>query len=211
MSQFFLRTNKTEGKAPLYVRTRRKGILFCVTTGIMVDVKEWAKAQKSLPAMQRYERTEEGMRVHDLQLKIMKAIDALYAEDKVNSKEDKAILEHALSSVVNGTVEEIQQTVKVASAKTKAMVIGFYDYFFAGISDGSIRHGKYGSPSAGICVTTAKRTFLLMTLTSPLLISSRCISRRRASWLIPLIRMSPVSVNSAILPLWRVITRTPFL
>ena len=26
MSQFFLRTNKTEGKAPLYVRTRRKGI-----------------------------------------------------------------------------------------------------------------------------------------------------------------------------------------
>ena len=44
MSQFFLRTNKTEGKAPLCVRTRRKGILFCVTTGIMVDVKEWAKA-----------------------------------------------------------------------------------------------------------------------------------------------------------------------
>ena len=107
MSQFFLRTNKTEGKAPLYVRTRRKGILFYVTTGIMVDVKEWAKAQKSLPAMQRYERTVEGMRVHDLQLKIMKAIDALYAEDMVNSKEDKAILEHALSSVVNGTVEEI--------------------------------------------------------------------------------------------------------
>ena len=149
MSQFFLRTNKTEGKAPLYVRTRRKGILFCVTTGIMVDVKEWAKAQKSLPAMQRYERTEEGMRVHDLQLKIMKAIDALYAEDKVNSKEDKAILEHALSSVVNGTVEEIQQTVKVASAKTKAMVIGFYDYFFAGISDGSIRHGNNSDYTPG--------------------------------------------------------------
>ena len=55
--------------------------------------------------------------------------------------------------------EEIQQTVKVSTAKTKSMVIGFYDYFFAGISDGSIHHGN----------------------------------------------------NSAILPLWRVTTRTPFL
>ena len=113
MSQFFLRTNKSEGKAPLYVRTRRKGILFCVSTGIMVDVKEWTKAQKSLSAMQRYERTEEGERVHNLQVDVMKAIEVLYAENKVQSKEDKVVLEQALSRVVNGTVEEIQQVARL--------------------------------------------------------------------------------------------------
>ena len=88
MSQFFLRTNKSEGKTPLYVRTRRKGILFCVSTGIMVDVKEWTRAQKGLSAMLLYERTEEGERVHNLQVDVMKAIEVLYAENKVQSKED---------------------------------------------------------------------------------------------------------------------------
>ena len=152
MSQFFLRTNKTEGKAPLYVRTRRKGILFCVSTGIMVDVKEWMKAQTSLSAMQRYERTEEGVRVHDLQVEVMKAIDVLYAENKVQSKEDKSVIERAVSNVVNGTVEEIQQTAKVVAARTRSTVLGFYDYFFAGISDGSIRHGNNSDYSPGTVV-----------------------------------------------------------
>ena len=152
MSQFFLRTNKTEGKAPLYVRTRRKGILFCVSTGIMVDVKEWMKAQKSLSAMQRYERTEEGVRVHNLQVEVMKTIDALYAEDKVQSKEDKKVIEQAVSNVVNGTVEDIQQTAKVATEKSRSTVLGFYDYFYAGISDGSIRHGNNSDYSPGTVV-----------------------------------------------------------
>ena len=152
MSQFFLRTNKNEGKAPLYVRTRRKGILFCVSTGIMVDVKEWMKAQKSLSAMQRYERTEEGEKVHNLQVEVMKTIDVLYSENKVQSKEDKIILEQALSRVVNGTVEEIQQVAKVATEKSKTTVLGFFDYFYAGISDGSIRHGNNSDYSPGTVV-----------------------------------------------------------
>ena len=152
MSQFFLRTNKNEGKAPLYVRTRRKGILFCVSTGIMVDVKEWVKAQKSLSAMQRYERTDEGVRVHNLQVEVMKTIDVLYAENKVQSKEDKNVLEQALSRVVNGTVEEIQQAAKVVTAKSRTTVLGFFDYFYAGISDGSIRHGNNSDYSPGTVV-----------------------------------------------------------
>lgn len=152
MSQFFLRTNKNDGKAPLYVRTRRKGILFCVSTGIMVDVKEWTKAQKSLSAMQRYERTDEGVRVHDLQVEVMKTIDVLYAENKVQSKEDKPVLEQALSRVVHGTVEEIQQTAKVVTAKSRETVLGFFDYFIAGISDGSIRHGDNSDYSSGTVV-----------------------------------------------------------
>ena len=96
----------------------------------MVDVKEWMKAQKSLSAMQRYERTEEGEKVHNLQVEVMKTIDVLYSENKVQSKEDKIVLEQALSRVVNGTVEEIQQVAKVATEKSKTTVLGFFDYFY---------------------------------------------------------------------------------
>ena len=87
MSQLFLRTTKTDGKAPLYVRTRRKGILFCVSTGIMVDVKEWNKSLKSKSALVKYESSEEGMRVLDMERKVFLAIDQLYDDNKLNNTE----------------------------------------------------------------------------------------------------------------------------
>ena len=139
MALFFLRTKRETGESPLYTKIRRNGMQMYICTGIRVDVQEWNKAQKSLSAMRRYENTEEGTKVHDLQMKVTKAIDMLYAENKINTKEDKAIIEQALSAIVNGTVEEIQQTAKVVTAKSRTTVLGFFDYFYAGISDGSIR------------------------------------------------------------------------
>ncbi len=149
MAQFFLRSKRETGEAPLYTKIRRNGIQMYVCTGIRVDIQEWNKSQKSLSAMQRYEKTEEGTKVHDLQMKVIKAIDSLYAENKICTKDDKAIIEQTLSAIVNATVEDIQETIKVVTAKTKAMVIGFYDYFFAGISDGSIRHGNNSDYTPG--------------------------------------------------------------
>ena len=96
--------------------------------------------------------TDEGARVHDLQIKVTKAIDMLYAENKINTKEDKSIIERTLSAIVNGTVEEIQQTAKVGIAKSRETVLGFFDYFIAGISDGSIRHGDNSDYSSGTVV-----------------------------------------------------------
>ena len=69
-----------------------------------------------------------------------------------NTKEDKAIIEQALSAIVNGTVEEIQQVAKVATARSRTTVLGFFDYFYAGISDGSIRHGNNSDYSPGTVV-----------------------------------------------------------
>ena len=142
MAQFFLRTKRETGESPLYTKIRRNGMQMYICTGIRVDIQEWNKAQKSLAAMRRYENTEEGAKVHDLQMKATKTIDTLYAENKINTKEDKAIIEQALSAIVNGTVEEIQQVAKVATARSRTTVLGFFDYFYAGISDGSIRHGN---------------------------------------------------------------------
>ena len=91
MAQFFLRSKRDEGEASLYTKIRRNGMQMYVCTGIKVDIKEWNKAQKSLSAMQRYEQTEAGAKVHELQMSVMKAFDALYAEGKINTKEDKIL------------------------------------------------------------------------------------------------------------------------
>ena len=152
MALFFLRTKRETGESPLYTKIRRNGMQMYICTGIRVDIQEWNKAQKSLSAMRRYENTEEGTKVHDLQMKVTKAIDMLYAENKINTKEDKAIIEQALSAIVNGTVEEIQQAAKVVTAKSRTTVLGFFDYFYAGISDGSIRHGNNSDYSPGTVV-----------------------------------------------------------
>ena len=152
MAQFFLRTKRETGESPLYTKIRRNGMQMYICTGIRVDIQEWNKAQKSLSAMRRYENTEEGTKVHDLQMKVTKAIDMLYAENKINTKEDTAIIEQVLSAIVNGTVEEIQQTAKVVTAKSRTTVLGFFDYFYAGISDGSIRHGNNSDYSPGTVV-----------------------------------------------------------
>ena len=71
MAQFFLRTKRPSGEASLYTKIRRNGMQMYICTGIRVDIQEWNKAQKSLSAMQRYEKTEEGSKVHDLQMKVL--------------------------------------------------------------------------------------------------------------------------------------------
>lgn len=149
MAQFFLRSKREEGEAPLYTKIRRNGMQMYVCTGIKVDIREWNKAQRSFSAMQRYEQTEEGAKVHDLQMRVMKAVDTLYAEGKINTKEDKAIIEEAMNNIVTGGTEEIQQVKKIAEAKSRKYVVQFYEYFFAGISDGSISHGSNSEYSAG--------------------------------------------------------------
>ena len=152
MAQFFLRTKRDTGESPLYTKIRRNGMQMYICTGIRVDIQEWNKAQKSVSAMRRYENTDEGAKVHDLQIKVTKAIDMLYAENKINTKEDKSIIEQTLSVIVNGIAEEIKQTAKVVTAKSRETVLGFFDYFIAGISDGSIRHGNNSDYSSGTVV-----------------------------------------------------------
>ena len=148
MSQLFLRTTKTDGKAPLYVRTRRKGILFCVSTGIMVDVKEWNKSLKSKSALVKYESSEEGMRVLDMERKVFLAIDQLYDDNKLNSKDDKPILEKALSDIVNTEVPVFVPDTEVNDESLK-YVKAFYANFFNGITNGTIRHGSNAKYSDG--------------------------------------------------------------
>lgn len=153
MAQFFLRTSRTTGEASLYTKIRRNGFQLYVCTGINVDIQEWNKSQKSMSALKRYKATPEGAKVHNLQVEVMNAIDVLYTENRIHSKEDKSLLEKTISSIVNGTVEEIQERTVVREGELLKYVHRFYDYFYAGISEGSIRHGNnaaYTSGSVGV-------------------------------------------------------------
>lgn len=153
MAQFFLRSSRTSGEAPLYTKIRRNGFQLYVCTGINVDIQEWNKSQKSMAALKRYEATPAGMKVHNLQVEVMNAIDSLYSEKRIKSKEDKELVEKTISSIVNGTVEEIQERIMVNEGEELKYIHRYYDYFFAGISDGSIRHGNnavYSEGSVGV-------------------------------------------------------------
>lgn len=46
MAQFFLRSKREEGEAPLYTKIRRNGMQMYICTGIRVDIQEWNKSQK---------------------------------------------------------------------------------------------------------------------------------------------------------------------
>ena len=235
MAQFFLRSKREEGEAPLYTKIRRNGMQMYVCTGIKVDIREWNKAQRSFSAMQRYEQTEEGAKVHDLQMRVMKAVDTLYAEGKINTKEDKAIIEEAMNNIVTGGTEEIQQVKKIAEAKSRKYVVQFYEYFFAGISDGSISHGSNSEYSAGsvqvwktfgrylheYCGGNVKKfapmmlpreraLCPLMILTSHLPTGLRSSFRRRILCRTQSTRMLLASESSVTLLLWRATTRMLF-
>lgn len=102
-----------------------------------------------MAALKRYEATPAGMKVHNLQVEVMNAIDSLYAENQVNSKEDKGLVEKTISSIVNGTVEDIQERIMLNEGETLKYIHRYYDYFLAGLSDGSIRHGNNAAYSEG--------------------------------------------------------------
>jgi len=114
----------------------------------MVDVKEWNKSLKSKSALVKYESSEEGMRVLDLERKVFLAIDQLYSDNQLNSKEDKPTLEKALADIVNTDVPVFTSDIEVNDESLKN-VKAFYVNFFNGISNGTIRHGNNAKYSDG--------------------------------------------------------------
>ncbi|MBR1557228.1 MAG: phage integrase SAM-like domain-containing protein [Prevotella sp.] len=142
MAQFFIRTKRETGESPLYTKIRRNGIQMYVNTGIRVDIQEWNKAQRSQAAMRRYELTPEGEKVHRLQVEVMKAVDTLYAEGRINTMDDKVLIEQTMSGIVNGTMDEVEQKIHIYEGGARKYVLAYYDYYYNGICDGSIRQGN---------------------------------------------------------------------
>ena len=155
MAKFYLRTDKTSGTASLYVDVNRPafGIRWRVNSGIKVDVAAWNKAQCSAKALAKYYGTDEGKSVQEKTALVEGIIKDFFQGRKSVLKEDKSELEIELNECVNldavKTKEEVQKR-KEAAAKAKleaeknrlCQIWEYYEYFFEGIKDGSVLHGK---------------------------------------------------------------------
>lgn len=155
MSQFFLRTKRTEGIASVYTRVKKRNPPIrweYVNTGIDVDIETWNKANKSISAWSKYIR-ESGKEIGEKLDKVSQTIDLLFEEGQIQSNEDKPILEKALSQIANNDALKVREEIaerkrrqkeqdRQAQIRKQREILNFYDYFFAGISDGSIRHGN---------------------------------------------------------------------
>lgn len=149
MAKFFLRTQKKEGSATLYItiqkRTPKVSLRF-VATGIVVDVQTWNKANKNVQAWSRYISTNEGMEVNKKMQIVVQTIDQLFAEGRIGGNEDKAVIEDTLREISNAQAIQMEQEVrrikKTQGDQDMHRVVSFYEYFMKGIVDGSIRHGN---------------------------------------------------------------------
>lgn len=155
MAKFYLKTTKKDGKSSLYTEVKRPkfGVRWILNTEISVDVKEWTKAQEGAKYLTKYFSTEAGQKVQKLMATVEEVINLFF--DSVDSVEhdSKQKLLNEIHAVVlmNGTKakEEVRKR-ELDAIKAKAeeeknrlcQVWNYYEYFLAGIKDGSIRHGE---------------------------------------------------------------------
>jgi integrase len=147
MAKFFLRTQKESGVATLYItiqkRTPKVSLRF-VSTGISVDVQVWNRANRDVQSWRKYAASPDGMELVRKMELVTQTIDRLFAENRISGNDDKPVIEKALLDI--STVEAIKfkeeqkRRKKEQQTEREHSVIGFYEYFFKGINDRSIRH-----------------------------------------------------------------------
>lgn len=155
MSVFFLRTKRTEGIASVYTRVKKRNPPIkweYVNTGVEVDIMAWTRANKSISAWNKYVR-EDGKEISEKLDKVSQTIELLFEEGEIKSNEDKPVLEKALSMIANNDALKVREEIAERKRRQKELekqerireqkeILNFYDYFFAGICDGTIRHGS---------------------------------------------------------------------
>ncbi|MBR1463025.1 MAG: hypothetical protein IJ604_06550 [Prevotella sp.] len=79
-----------------------------VPTTLNVDIEAWIKVKKSIPAWSKYIR-EEGKEVNEKLDKVAQTIGLLFKEGKIQSNDDKPILENALSLIANNDALKVRR------------------------------------------------------------------------------------------------------
>lgn len=142
MAKFKLMTGKEKGKAKLYTEIQRGGLRLMVNSGIVVTIEEWKKAQKSQAAFTKYQATAEGSRVSDQTVKVSQAIDLLFREGMIKTKEDKQLIEKAIAEIVDTEAINARLKAKEAQQKKRHFILTYYREFLNGITTGKIRTTK---------------------------------------------------------------------
>lgn len=148
MAKFFLRTQKQEGTATLYITIQKrvpKVSLRFVSTGIEVDIQAWNRANKSIQSWSRYTATKEGEELQRKMTLVIQTVDSLFNDGLIGGNEDKEVIEDALKDI--STVEahklkkEITAIRKADEERRRRRILQFYEYFMDGIINGTVRYG----------------------------------------------------------------------
>ncbi len=145
-TKFFLRTTQSKGTANLYTRINRKNLgitNWYLCTQINVDIEAWNKAQKSLKSQSAYYATTEGAKVQEQINKVEGIINDAFLNGLVSSSEDKFKLEQKIGDVINEegikASEETSKRQKEREEKRICIIVNYYEYFFKGIKEKTIR------------------------------------------------------------------------
>jgi integrase len=145
--KFFTRTTKAKGICPLYIQIARRSpklhIVLC--TGIDVDIATWNRVSRTDNTWRNFIMTEEGKELNDKLVLIEKVINQLIDDGRVSTNQDKDVIVEAIRPIVNVDLidhqAEMERKRREEAELRKRSIIGFYEYFLAGINDGTIRHG----------------------------------------------------------------------
>lgn len=148
-TKFFLRTTQSKGTANLYTRINRKNLgitNWYLCTHINVDIEAWNKAQKSLKSQSAYYATPEGAKVQEQINKVEGVIKDAFLSGLVSSSEDKIKLEQEIGNIINEegikAKEETSKRQKEREEKRLCIIVNYYEYFFKGIKEKTIRQKR---------------------------------------------------------------------
>jgi len=155
MAKFYLKSTKTSGMSNLYIEVKRPkfGVRWILNTEISVDVIEWTKAQSAAKNLTKYFATDAGQKVQKLMSTVEEVINIFFdGVDSVDQDSKQKLLSeiHAVVMLDGTKAKEEVRKRELDAIKAKAeeernrlcKIWNYYEYFLAGIKDGSIRHGE---------------------------------------------------------------------
>lgn len=148
MAKFFLRTKSKKGMASLYIRVQRPalGVQWWICSGINVDIETWRKTERNTKELIKFFASDKGRTVQDQMNKVEGVINELLDNGVVTCNDDKQLLERAVAEVVNAdaikALDDAKKRKREQEEQKLCVIVNYYDYFFAGISDGIIRQNR---------------------------------------------------------------------
>lgn len=154
MSNYFLRTNKVEGKASVYLRVqkRKPKLNITVCTRVSVDIQQWNKAMRDVTRWNEYCRTQEGRKVKEALELVSSAIanlisQGIYDKQEINRVVEDVVFREERERQRIQEEEELKEQERLRRIEEqeerarKADVILFLENFLEGIKNGRIKNG----------------------------------------------------------------------
>lgn len=149
MAKYYIRTDKgaTETSTIYFdIQKRMPKVKMRVSTHIKVNTKKWNDANQDVAKWNKFIQTEVGRNINDKLDLIQQAVSELFAQGKIQSNDDKPIIDRIIDAIVNADairIEEEQKQKRIEEEqKQRKNILSFYDAFIEGIKNGTIRHGN---------------------------------------------------------------------